>query len=175
MTDADAELGAMDLAEYLRSAERRGDMEQWVGGLERYGHRCCVRALVALSRLTLPLWESAYPHDPSQRRAIEAAEAWLADPGTAQERAAHLACEESYRSRIAVQAEGPAELAASAAEATSYAAAARVLSPGIAPRHVAANALRIVVAEVQSLYTGEAIPTQAEITEAISRSLGSEG
>lgn len=57
------------------------DEEQLALGLLPYGRAVCTRAAVALARERLPDWERVLPDDLRPRRALEAAEAWLASPG----------------------------------------------------------------------------------------------
>lgn len=72
----------------------------WARGLARWGREVCVRAAVSAARVALPVWEGAnirctgfamFPAPREPRRAIEAAEAWLACPCKEHEEAWHRA------------------------------------------------------------------------------------
>jgi len=60
---------------------KHSELGPWARALSRWGQAVHVRAAVAAARVALPAWRSY--HDPGTHRprlAIEAAEAWLADP-----------------------------------------------------------------------------------------------
>ena len=88
----------------------------WVIGLEGWGREACVRAAVALARLTLPI-VARLPHEARLAlRAIEAAEAWVVDPTAEAERlAGHQAGLVTGAATPAGAAAGCARLAAEAA------------------------------------------------------------
>lgn len=100
----------------------------WVIGLEGWGREACVRAAVALARLTLPVM-AGIPHEARLAlRAIEAAEAWVVDPTDAAERLAGR--QAGLVTGAATPAGSAAACARLAAEAASDFVAER--GPGVA-------------------------------------------
>ncbi len=69
------------------------DREQWLYGLQGWGKPLLVRAALALAHAVLPVFEERLTHDERPRRAVDAAEAWLASNTQAHRVAAGLAAE----------------------------------------------------------------------------------
>lgn len=69
--------------------------EAWAAALWAFGRDLGVRAAVALGRALLPWFEEQLPGDRRGRRAVEAAEAWLACPCETCRVAARLASEDA--------------------------------------------------------------------------------
>lgn len=99
----------------------------WVIGLEAWGREACVRAAVAVARLTLPLLAGLSHERRLALRAIEAAEAWVVDPTADAERLAGQ--QAGLVSGAATPAGSAAACARLAAEAASDFVAER--GPGV--------------------------------------------
>jgi len=84
-----------------------------------------VRYAIFAAREVLPIYEEKHPGDKRPRKAIEAAEAWLANPCEETARAADAAVRAAYAcAKYAARAEGVASCVAEAAYAASCAAEA---------------------------------------------------
>lgn len=102
------------------------DMVAWADALlARWGKESRVRAAVAVARAVLPRWEARCGDDATPRRAIEAAEVWLACPCEKHARIADRAGEPAYAAGEA----HPARTKATIMTAHTASAAARE------PRH----------------------------------------
>lgn len=75
------------------------DIYDWSDAvLARWGKEARVRATLAIARAVLPRWEARCGDDPAPRRALEAAECWLACPCEKHARIADRAGEVAYES-----------------------------------------------------------------------------